>query len=103
VTPQCKQSLVVLSSLLPRPPSYFGFDFVIQVVCQLNGVILYYRVSSGTSDKSWLKESCDFIAVFSVGLLEGPESSIYFLTKAIALVNAANNTHACNTLQHCIT
>jgi hypothetical protein len=61
--------------------------------------MLYYRVSSGTSDKSWLKDSCDFIAVFSVGLLEGPESSI-FLTKAIALVNAANNTHACNTFQH---
>ena len=67
---------------------------------QLNGIIFYYRVSSGTSDKSWLKESCDFIAVFSVGLLEGPESSIYFLTKARALVNAANITHACNTFQH---
>jgi hypothetical protein len=98
-----KESLVVLSSLLRRPPSYFGFDFVIQIVCQLNGIILYYRVSSGTSDKSWLKECCDFIAVFSVGLPEGPESSIYFLTKAMALVNAANNTHACNTFQHYMT
>jgi len=73
---------------------------ILSLKCQLNRIILYYRASSGTSDKSWLKESCDFIAVFSVGLLEGPESSIYFLTKAIALVNAGNNTHACNTFQH---
>jgi len=89
---------------LSYPRNYLDHHLTLALIlsfkCQLNRIILYYRASSGTSDKSWLKEICDFIAVFSVGLLEGPESSIYFLTKAIALVNAANNTLACNTSQH---
>jgi hypothetical protein len=61
---------------------------------------LYYLVPSGTSGKSWLKESCGFIAVFSVGLLEGPESSMDLLTEETALVIALNNMYACNTFQH---
>lgn len=57
---------------------------------------MHYLVPSGISGKSWLKESCDFIAVFSVGLLEGPESSIDLLTEEAALVITLYNIYACN-------
>jgi hypothetical protein len=60
---------------------------------------LYYLLPSGTSGKSWLKEGRDFIAVFSVGLLEGPESSMDCLTEELALA-ALNSIYACNTFQH---
>jgi hypothetical protein len=40
------------------------------------------------------------MAVFSVGLLEGPESSMDCLTEELALVAALNSIYACNTFQH---